>query len=334
MSSNQLGGIAHLFRMSKPNLAPRFTFDGRVATSAIDHDLCQYFLALINSISVVLKIFKSNEEIEVLANSLWNKFVKNYTPQSSKGFLAVGKRKTDHKLDTLESRTKEGEYRAFIERTGRNPSQRVAEWGNREMKFSVECADFVFCETFTHALFNKIRVHRPHMNNNTKMEVEWFDATLLTWENFRVILSQVCIFVQAIKSQRRIEKIDINSAPLAQLKTLPLVGNKIANNIISTRNTRLFTDFKDLEKRVPKLGIGTINAFRDFVFFGNDENQFININTASVETLKSLPKIGDVLSKSIIDTRTKSPFIQKEELKKVSGIGNKIYSAVENLITI
>lgn len=65
------------------------------------------------------------------------------------------------------------------------------------------------------------------------------------------------------------------------------------------------------------------------------ENTKVNINTASLEELKSLPGVGDVIAKGIIDYREKNGgFTKLDELKNVTRIGDKIYDGLSESITI
>ena len=61
----------------------------------------------------------------------------------------------------------------------------------------------------------------------------------------------------------------------------------------------------------------------------------INLNTATLEELESLPQIGPVLAKRIADYRyEKGGFSSSEELIRVKGIGKKTYSRIKDYVTL
>ena len=61
----------------------------------------------------------------------------------------------------------------------------------------------------------------------------------------------------------------------------------------------------------------------------------INLNTATVEELMALERIGPKYAQRIIDYReTHGPFDKIEDLMKVKGIGPKTFDANKDLITV
>lgn len=67
----------------------------------------------------------------------------------------------------------------------------------------------------------------------------------------------------------------------------------------------------------------------------NTMNGKININTARVEELQTLPGIGEAKAKNIINYREKNGnFTNIEGILEVEGIGNSIYDQIKNYITI
>lgn len=60
----------------------------------------------------------------------------------------------------------------------------------------------------------------------------------------------------------------------------------------------------------------------------------INLNHASLEQLMSLPGIGETRARAIISYREKNgPFTSPEQLKNVSGIGEKTYAELKDKLT-
>lgn len=60
----------------------------------------------------------------------------------------------------------------------------------------------------------------------------------------------------------------------------------------------------------------------------------ININTASLDQLMELPKIGEAKAKAIVEFRTNEKFNSIEDIKNVSGIGDALFNDIKDLIEV
>lgn len=63
------------------------------------------------------------------------------------------------------------------------------------------------------------------------------------------------------------------------------------------------------------------------------EPALININSATLEQLMTLPGIGEVTAKAIITRRENKPFTSIEELTEIYNIGEKTLERIRGLIT-
>lgn len=90
---------------------------------------------------------------------------------------------------------------------------------------------------------------------------------------------------------------------------------------------------------IPKIG-DSLESYNehfenDIVDDSNDNNNLININTANVQELDSLPGVGEATANKIVKYREeKGKFNSIEEIKNVNGIGDKKYEELKALISI
>lgn len=60
----------------------------------------------------------------------------------------------------------------------------------------------------------------------------------------------------------------------------------------------------------------------------------VNINTASVQQLQLLPRVGPALAQRVVEFREKNgPFKSPEELMRVKGIGEKSFALLKPYVT-
>ncbi len=90
---------------------------------------------------------------------------------------------------------------------------------------------------------------------------------------------------------------------------------------------KLYIPFKGEASPIPREGIVAGQQTNIFV----DSQGKINLNTATLDQLDSLPGIGPAYAQRIIDAR---PFSSAEELKNISGIGEKTFEKIKDQITV
>ena len=76
------------------------------------------------------------------------------------------------------------------------------------------------------------------------------------------------------------------------------------------------------------------NIANDDVLSEVDSNGKVNINKASLEELMTLPGVGKTRAKVIIDYRNKNKFKSIEDIKNISGVGEKSFEKLKEKITV
>jgi len=60
----------------------------------------------------------------------------------------------------------------------------------------------------------------------------------------------------------------------------------------------------------------------------------VDLNSATADDLARLPGIGPAKARAIIEYRAEAPFHKPEDLRKVKGIGDKLYERVKDMVTV
>jgi competence protein ComEA len=159
-------------------------------------------------------------------------------------------------------------------------------------------------------------------------------------------------------------RIDLNRASRAELMQVPGVGPQLAERIVAERDGRgRFGRVDDLAG-IHGIGEATLNRIRPWVTVEAGEpigspsatepdrltrkppgpthtvkkpnipDRLIDLNTATAAELDKLPGIGPVLAGRIVAERDKKAFAKVEDLRRVSGIGQKKLEAIRPLVTV
>jgi len=162
---------------------------------------------------------------------------------------------------------------------------------------------------------------------------------------------------KVIEVSRTPVKINLNTADLETIAELPGIGPAKAEAIYSFRREN--GEFSSLIELVNIKGIGTktlakllphlvmigdsteVYAFVGEKSEGDDaamdviESGSINLNTASLQQLQTLPGIGAAKAQAIIDYRSEHGDFQSiEDIMKVKGIGEGIFAKIKDKIEV
>jgi len=141
--------------------------------------------------------------------------------------------------------------------------------------------------------------------------------------------------------------IDINTANSMELQLLKGIGSTKADAIVNYRETRGFFSKKEEIMNVPGIGPMTFEKIKDRLQITEDYSEIgkqqkslcnedlIDINRASQLQLESLPGIGPVKAKSILEYRNSNGDFQDiSDLLLVNGIGEKTLATMKSMIII
>ena len=136
-------------------------------------------------------------------------------------------------------------------------------------------------------------------------------------------------------------RIDINTASLEMLRSVPGMSENNAREIILYRERHGgFADIEEL-KQLPSFDEDTYLRVADKLFASDSVDFYVpqhlrvNINTADIRELKTVPGMDSDVAENIIAYRKKyGDFQSVQELKDVYGIGEDTYNKIAGYLTV
>jgi competence protein ComEA len=141
--------------------------------------------------------------------------------------------------------------------------------------------------------------------------------------------------ITASYTPKSIQPVDINVADTAAFISLPGIGSKLSQRIIAFRNK--LGGFYSIEQvgETYLLPDSTFQKIKTRLLTGNTPVKQININTASIEEMKSHPYLRYNLANAIFQYRQQhGSFKSVEEIKKIMLVTEEIFNKVQPYLTV
>jgi competence ComEA-like helix-hairpin-helix protein len=139
------------------------------------------------------------------------------------------------------------------------------------------------------------------------------------------------------------EQIDVDVAPIGELARLPKVGVGLAKTIVADREAHgAFGNLQGLD-RVPGVGPGLLKTLAPRVVFSGagapsldgSGQAPLNINSATLSQLDSLPGIGPAKAAAILRYREeRGRFQSVEDLARVPGFGPALVARLRERVSV
>lgn len=134
---------------------------------------------------------------------------------------------------------------------------------------------------------------------------------------------------------RAIQKTEVNLADTAAYIALPGIGSKLSQRIISFRNKLGGFHSIDQVGETYLLPDSTFQKIKLYLFISNSSIKKININTASVDEMKTHPYIRYAIANAIFQYRQQhGNYIDVEQIKKIMIIADEAYQKMAPYLSV
>ena len=142
--------------------------------------------------------------------------------------------------------------------------------------------------------------------------------------------SKVTVFVSGEVLKQRVDEIEKGKR---LIDAVDICGGLTENADLDAVNLALVLE-EEGHYIIPAIGdTNVVNATN--LNQMNSSSYLVNINSADIELLKTLPGVGDVLGQRMLDKREElGKFTSIDQLNDVSGIGDKKFSDIKDKVTI